>query len=210
MKALKLLLLIGSSLMVFGLAAQPSGGAAAAPNDYKALVQQLNREQQQNLEDYLRHMTGDLEMEPRYLFERLTLDQRGRTIQFAYMMQSDFSKLERTTVRWQPDTLTINEIEEQTLVLDSFQITNTGIHPYLIREVKTYCDCTVLRYPKYPIMPGETASIRIEFDSKNKVGRTTPGIIIYDNSAPNRRNIVYLDAIVTPRKKIKTILTGGQ
>lgn len=106
-----------------------------------------------------------------------------------------------TTVSWKPDTLQFGIIEEGTILLDSFVLTNTGVLPYEIRGAKASCDCTVLRYPKKPIKPGQSASIRIEFDSQGKAGLTQPGIIIYDNSSPNLRSILYLNGRVMPRRK---------
>ena len=106
-----------------------------------------------------------------------------------------------TTVSWKPDTLQFGIIEEGTILLDSFVLTNTGLLPYEIRGAKASCDCTVLRYPKTPIKPGQSASIRIEFDSQGKAGLTQPGIIIYDNSSPNLRRILYLNGRVMPRRK---------
>jgi Protein of unknown function (DUF1573) len=171
---------------------------AKLPEGYAELIQGLKPEQLQDLHTFSRHITG-LEGDTKDVFKQLTLGQRGRLVQYAGMMKSNFANLEKTTVRWQPDSIKFGEIEERKILLDSFVVTNTGTQPYLIREVKTACDCTVLRYPKYPIAPGETASIRVEFDSKGKLGNTSAGIIIYDNSSPNRRNIVYMTGTVKPR-----------
>jgi hypothetical protein len=52
-------------------------------------------------------------------------------------------------------------------------------------------------------MPGESLTMRVEFNSSGKRGRSQPGIIVYDNSSPNLRNILYLDGEVVPRA------TGG-
>lgn len=108
-----------------------------------------------------------------------------------------------TTVSWNRDTLQFGIIEEGTILLDSFVVTNTGTLPYQITNARASCDCTVLRYPKTPVKPGQSASIRIEFDSQGKAGLTQPGIIIYDNSTPNLRSILYLNGRVVPRKKPK-------
>lgn len=106
-----------------------------------------------------------------------------------------------TTVSWNRDTLQFGIIEEGMILLDSFLVTNTGTLPYQITNARASCDCTVLRYPKTPVKPGQTASIRIEFDSQGKAGLTQPGIIIYDNSTPNLRSILYLNGRVVPRKR---------
>lgn len=116
---------------------------------------------------------------------------------------------EKTTVRWVPDTLFFDEINEGDILLDSFKVTNTGEHPYMIRNVRASCDCTVLRFPKEPLLPGQTATIRVEFDSAGKAGEAKPGIIVYDNSRPNSRNILYLSGYIIPRKKPKNPLGGN-
>lgn len=112
------------------------------------------------------------------------------------------SPAEYTTVRWNHDTLSFGLIEEGTILLDSFVVTNTGKVPYQIRDVRTSCDCTVLRFPKTAIQPGQTATVRVEFDSQGKAGKAQPGIIVYDNT-PNLRSILYLNGRVVPRKKPK-------
>lgn len=116
--------------------------------------------------------------------------------------------LERTTVEWEPDTLFFDDINEGHILLDSFRVTNTGDQPYVIKSVKASCDCTVLRFPKEPIPPGKTATLRVEFDSAGKAGPAQPGIVVYDNSRPNSRSILYLSGNITPRKKPKNPLGG--
>lgn len=115
---------------------------------------------------------------------------------------------EKTTVQWEPDTLFFGEIDEGMILLDSFKVINTGDQPYIIRSVKASCDCTVLRFPKEPLLPGDTATIRVEFDSAGKAGDALPGIVVYDNSRPNARNIIYLSGYIIPRKKPKNPLEG--
>ncbi len=120
--------------------------------------------------------------------------------------QVDTSPAERTTVSWSRDTLDFGVMEEGAILLDSFTVTNTGAVPYQIRSVRTSCDCTVLRYPKSPVQPGKTATIRVEFDSRGKSGLAQPGIILYDNSMPNLRSILYFNGRIVPRKKPKNAM----
>lgn len=115
---------------------------------------------------------------------------------------------DRTTVQWAPDTLLFGYIDEGMILLDSFVVTNTGEQPYIIRDVKASCDCTVLRYPKVPLQPGQSATIRVEFDSAGKAGEALPGIVVYDNSSPNARNILYLSGYIVSRHKPKNPLGG--
>lgn len=113
---------------------------------------------------------------------------------------------EPTTVRFQRDTIPFGAINEGYILLDSFVVVNTGNHPYVISSSRGSCDCTALGIPKYPVMPGDSAAIRVEFDSYKKAGKTLAGVIVYDNSRPNRRNILYLEGNVKPKGSVKTII----
>jgi len=110
-----------------------------------------------------------------------------------------------TRIEWNRDTLHFGEIEEGTLLLDSFIVKNIGDAPYLIRDIKTTCDCTLVKYPKKPIPPGKSGTIRLEFESVGKSGATYPGLVVYDNSSPNARSILYLNGYIIPRRKIQVI-----
>ena len=189
------------------LIAQPDQSENKDNTSLSTLVQNLDEAKQKLMFDYILHVSGMEDVQE--AFNQMGLQRRGQLVQYAYLLETNFKTLEKTTVRWQPDTLQFDPIEEGGIVLDSFQVTNTGLNPYFVKEVKTTCDCTVLRYPTYPIQPGETAAIRIEFKSKGKAGDATPGIIIYDNSSPNKRNIVYLNGKVKPRKKPKVIVKNN-
>lgn len=126
-----------------------------------------------------------------------------------YVSAQNAGLTEKTTVHWEPDTLFFGEINEGFILLDSFHVTNTGDYPYVIRNVKASCDCTVLRFPKEPLPPGKTATIRVEFDSAGKAGDALPGIVVYDNSRPNMRHILYLSGHIIPRKKPNNPLGGN-
>lgn len=113
---------------------------------------------------------------------------------------------EPTTVRFLRDTIPFGRIEEGMILLDSFVVVNTGDAPYVIHSSKGSCDCTTLSYPKFPVMPGDTATIRVEFDSINKAGYAVPGVIVYDNSRPNRRHLLYMEGEIKPKGNVKTII----
>ena len=47
-----------------------------------------------------------------------------------------------------------------------FKFTNTGSAPLIISDAKGSCGCTVPEWPKNPIKPGETAAIKVHYDTK--------------------------------------------
>lgn len=199
-------ILLSCSLLLLGslaLQAQPD-----PPADIRPQVRKLTTEQKLKVLEYLRTLGANLDKEIQQTYEQVSAENRTKAQQYINMLQQRTDKIPPTTVRWNRDTIHFGKLEEGRILIDSFKVTNTGREAYVIREVKASCDCTVLRYPTFPVMPGETATLRIEFDSRSKIGRTIPGIIVYDNSSPNARNLLYLKGEVIPKKKPKDVLEG--
>ena len=48
-----------------------------------------------------------------------------------------------------------------------FKFKNTGKEPLIISNAKGSCGCTVPTYPKEPIMKGQTAVIKVNYDTKS-------------------------------------------
>jgi hypothetical protein len=198
---MKLRILILSALLGFTALIQ----AQAPPADIRGKLRELSVNEKLKLLEYMRQMGSDLDKEVQHTYEQLNDEKRRRAMEFIEMKKSGapMAVTGSTTVRFSKDTVIFGNIEEGVIIIDTFQFQNTGNAPYIIKEVKTSCDCTVLKKPEFPVMPGETSTLRVEFDSNGKAGASTPGIILYDNSVPNGRNILYLKGSVSPRKKAK-------
>lgn len=57
-------------------------------------------------------------------------------------------------------------IEQNAEPLREAKFTNTGTEPLVIKNARGSCGCTVPIWPKEPIMPGETGTIEIRYDTK--------------------------------------------
>jgi hypothetical protein len=62
-----------------------------------------------------------------------------------------------------------------------FKITNTGSEPLIISSCKGSCGCTVPQCPKEPILPGQTASIKVKYDT-NRLGQFTKSVTVSTNA----------------------------
>lgn len=63
-----------------------------------------------------------------------------------------------------------------------FSFTNTGNEPLIIKSAKGSCGCTVPTYPTEPIGSGESAEIKVRYDT-NRVGKFTKTITLTTNDA---------------------------
>lgn len=72
----------------------------------------------------------------------------------------------------------------------SFTFTNTGTAPLIINQAFASCGCTVPKYPKDPIKPGESGRIDVTYDGDGKFpGKFQKTITIRSNA---RNEIVRL------------------
>lgn len=64
-----------------------------------------------------------------------------------------------------------------------FTFTNGGSGELVITSASTSCGCTVPKYDKEPIAPGESGSIEVVFDSTGRSGKQTKTITVMSNSS---------------------------
>ena len=82
----------------------------------------------------------------------------------------------------------------------SFKFTNIGGADLVISKVSTSCGCTVSKYPKDPVKPGETEYIEATFDSTHKKGFQNKSITIMANTEPNRTTLRVKAQVIQPEK----------
>ena len=75
-------------------------------------------------------------------------------------------------------------IPQGTPVTHNFTLKNTGKTPLVLSNVGVTCGCTTPEWPKEPIGPSETSSIKVRFDTKNKSGPQVKTITVYANTEP--------------------------
>ena|SRR3569832_2015836 len=62
-----------------------------------------------------------------------------------------------------------------------FKFKNTGKDPLVISNARGSCGCTVPTWPKEPIMKGQTAELKVHYDTK-RVGAFTKTVTIESNA----------------------------
>lgn len=80
----------------------------------------------------------------------------------------------------------------------SFKFTNTGKTDLIIAEVSSSCGCTVPSYPKTPIRPGETGTIKVAFNSNGRRGYQNKNVVVISNTQPNATVIKIKAQVVNP------------
>ena len=72
------------------------------------------------------------------------------------------------------------------VVTFAFKFENIGQSDLLIATVSSSCGCTVTKYSKDPIAPGEMGSIQVTFNSSGRKGYQSKSVSIMANTQPSR------------------------
>ncbi|MEZ4987959.1 MAG: DUF1573 domain-containing protein [Saprospiraceae bacterium] len=89
-----------------------------------------------------------------------------------------------TNMSFKETTFDFGTVTEGEMVSHTYSFTNTGKEPLVLSDAKGSCGCTVPKWPKEPIAPGQTGQIVVEFNSKAKVGKRDQKVTITANTNP--------------------------
>lgn len=81
-----------------------------------------------------------------------------------------------------------------------FKGINTSDRPLVILDVVSSCGCTVPEFSRQPILPGQTAAIKVTYDPANRPGAFSKDLTVYDTE---RRPVATLTVrgTVMPRER---------
>lgn len=61
-----------------------------------------------------------------------------------------------------------------------FTVKNTGSHPLIITQVKGSCGCTIAKWPQEPVMPGKSAAIQVNYNTRH-IGPINRMVTVWGN-----------------------------
>ena len=103
---------------------------------------------------------------------------------------------EMTFTKKTHDFGTINQGDS---VMHVFTFKNTGKNDLIITRAVGSCGCTVPEYPKEPVAPGKTGTMKVSFNSKGKTGPQHKTVTITAN-VPDGAVVLEIQANVKPEK----------
>ena len=84
-----------------------------------------------------------------------------------------------------------------------FTITNTGNEPLILSNVRSSCGCTVPKWTKEPIMPGESSVIDVKY-ATNRIGPINKSITITSNAVNAPTKVIRIKGKVIPASEAGT------
>lgn len=91
-------------------------------------------------------------------------------------------------------------INEGDVVETEFIVKNIGESDLVISDATASCGCTVPNYPKEPIAPGESAPIKVSFNSAGKTGQQNKTVTLTTNTETGKETF-NIKANVAPKSK---------
>lgn len=100
-----------------------------------------------------------------------------------------------TTMKFETNQHDFGVIKDKDQVTHIYRFTNTGNQPLTIRDVKASCGCTIPKWPKKPIPPGEQGEIKVLFNAAGKRGPQHKVVTVTANTDPANTRL-YLQAYI--------------
>lgn len=91
-----------------------------------------------------------------------------------------------------------------------FIFKNVGNEPLVLSNVASSCGCTVPEWPKTPILPNQSATIKVKYNTGN-VGTISKNVTVFSNASTDRvtlqlrGNVVAKPAETIPEKAQNTL-----
>ena len=79
------------------------------------------------------------------------------------------------------------------IVVCTFVVINTGNKMLTIKDVVTDCGCVNVRFPKEPILKGNTGLIEVEFDTSGLFGRQFKTIEVHANTKKPKQLAIFAE-----------------
>jgi len=102
-----------------------------------------------------------------------------------------------TEMTFEEQRFNFGTVTEGEKVAHTFSFTNTGDEPLILSNARGSCGCTVPKWPREPIAPGESADVVVEFNTQNKRGNRSQKVTITANTSP-AESFIYLEGQVVP------------
>lgn len=118
-------------------------------------------------------------MDMKQLFSILVMSFLVVSVSFAQTAKP--AKANGPAIKFETTTVDFGSIEQGSNPFRVVKFTNTGSKPLVITKAKGSCGCTVPTTPKEPIAPGETAEIKVRYDT-NRLGKINKSVTLTTNA----------------------------
>ena len=106
-----------------------------------------------------------------------------------------------TTVQVIDSVYDFGKITDGEIVTYNYRFVNTGKKPLIVTNASASCGCTVPEKPEKPIEPGDTAVIKVKFDSNKRVGMAHKTVTVSSNAEPAFPELLLKGEVIAKKEK---------
>lgn len=122
------------------------------------------------------------------------------TILFIGLISFSINAQDKTAkISFKSDTIDYGTVEKGADGLRVFEFTNTGDAPLIVSRVTSSCGCTVPKWSKDPIMPGDSGEIQVKYDT-NRVNPIRKTITVISNAETPTVALKIKGEVIDPSK----------
>lgn len=104
-------------------------------------------------------------------------------------------------MKFEQEMFDFGKISQGERVSHSFKFKNVGGSDLVILEAHGSCGCTVPKFPKKAIPPGQEEVIDVEFSSEGKHGMQEKTVTLTTNCTPNTKVITIKAEVLVPANR---------
>ncbi len=114
------------------------------------------------------------------------------TVEEYFPKLSKIEAMKVPTLTFDTDLYEFGTVDQGEIVTGVFTITNNGVNPLEIRTTRSNCDCTKAQVDRSTIPSGETASLKVMFDTSGRKGNQMKMVTVFSNDPNNPTQTVML------------------
>jgi uncharacterized cupredoxin-like copper-binding protein len=118
------------------------------------------------------------------------------TIEEYFAPMTDEEKAKAPRLTFSEGTLDFGQMSVGTAIQKTITLTNTGLSPLNIRQVKSNCGCVQSRLKKSDIKPGKSVELIVTFDAAGRKGRQYKTLTVFSNDPSRPTQTVSIKAYV--------------
>jgi hypothetical protein len=100
-------------------------------------------------------------------------------------------------IKFEKDVHDFGNLKQGGDATTEFTFTNTGNEPLIISNSQGSCGCTVPSWPREPIAPGKSASIKVKYDSQ-RLGPINKSVTVTSNATNEPNVVLRIKGVIEP------------
>lgn len=103
-------------------------------------------------------------------------------------------------IYFESKTYDYGQIEEDSDGIYAINFKNIGEKPIIVNRVRSSCGCTVPSWPKEPLEPGTSGTIKVKYNTAN-TGSFMKSVYVYSSAANSPVKLVIKGKVIPKEKK---------